>query len=156
MKFSEKGVDTLKDMEGFESEPKPDIAGHLTIGNGHKIKNGEKFTKITEQEADLLLRQDVAPLEKFINVHLNTLVTQNQFDALVMFIFNIGETNFLKSSVFEFLKSKKYKEATVPWSKWINITVEEVSKDTGESVKKLVPVQGLINRRAREIQLFNT
>jgi len=154
-KFSGKGEGALKVAEGFEWKPYKDSAGHLTIGYGHKIKKGETFTTLTEEQAEQLMRQDVAPIVRFLNVHLDTLITQNQFDALVMFIFNIGETRFLSSSVFENLKGRKYDEATVPWSKWINVTAEVVCKETGEKIKKLIPCDGLINRRKMEIQLFN-
>lgn len=155
MKFSGKGVGILKGLEGFKPKPYFCSAGKPTIGYGHKIKKGEVFTILTEEEAEHLMRDDVEPIVKFINVHLDTLITQNQFDALVMFIFNIGETKFLSSSVFENLKSRKYDEATAPWSQWINVTAEVVCKETGEKIKKLIPCDGLINRRKMEIQLFN-
>jgi lysozyme len=154
-KFSENGERKLVQAEGLKLEPYKCSAGHWTIGIGHKIKKGEYFTSITEDDAYKILRQDVAPLVNFLNIHLKTIVTQNQFDALVMFLFNIGETQFLNSSVFEHLKSGKYEEATIPWSQWINVTVKEECKETGKMIKKLVPVEGLINRRAMEIQLFN-
>lgn len=154
-KFSDKGVGMLKVMEGFKEAPYQCSAGHPTIGYGHKLKKGENIPFITEEGADILLRQDVDPIEKFINVHLNGLVSQNQFDALVMFIFNIGTTAFLNSQVFEDLKRQMYDEATKPWSKWINVTKEVVCEETGEMIKKLIPVEGLINRRKMEIQLFN-
>ena len=156
MKFSEKGVEVLKDMEGFKANPYLCSAGDATIGYGHKIKKGEVFTRLTETEADQLLRKDVEPIEKFINVHLNVPLTQNQFDALVMFIFNIGGGAFLGSSVLQDLKVGKYEEATKPWAKWINVSEFHKDQTTGQMVKKLIPVQGLINRRAREIELFNT
>lgn len=155
MKFSDKGIETLMRLEGFEPKRYKDLGGHWTIGIGHKIKQGESYSTITREEAIYILKQDVEPIVKFINVHLNTLVTQNQFDALVMFIFNIGVEKFLSSSVFEDLKSRKYDEATVPWAKWINVTKEVVCEETGKKIKKLVPVDGLINRRKMEIQLFN-
>lgn len=155
MKFSDKGIALLKREEKFEWKPYKDSAGHLSIGYGHKVKKGEFFTTITEEEAHQLLTQDVEPIVKFINVHVKTLIGQNQFDALVMFIYNIGPTAFLNSTVLQDLKRRKYDEATVPWAKWINITVEEVCKETGKMIKKLVPVDGLIKRRRTEIQLFN-
>lgn len=155
MKFSDKGVGILKDLEGFKPKPYFCSAGKKTIGYGHKIKEGETFTEITEDEAGLVLKQDVAPIEKFINVHVSALVTQNQFDALVMFIYNIGSTAFLNSQVFQNLKNKMYDEATDPWSKWINVSKCVKCDETGKMIKKLIPVEGLINRRKIEIQLFN-
>lgn len=155
MNFSKKGLNLLKFLEKFEWKPYPDSAGNQTIGYGHKIKKGEAFITLTVPEAENLLKQDVAPIEKFLNVHLKTLITQNQFDALVIFIFNIGEAAFISSHVFEDLKNRRYDEATKPWSKWINITKYETCASTGERIKRLVPVEGLIHRRQTEIQLFN-
>lgn len=155
MNFSKKGFILLKPLEGFKQKIYMDSSGNPSIGYGHKIKKGETFKKITEQEGEYLLRQDIAPVEKFINVHLNTIITQNQFDALVIFIYNIGATAFLSSQVFEDLKNKKYDEATKPWSKWVHITKYEKCISTGERIKKLIPVEGLISRRETEIQLFN-
>ncbi len=154
--ISDKGFAKLKNVEGFEPEPYLDSAGNATIGHGHKIRKGELFGRITEQVAEIILRADVAPIEKFINIHLKTIVTQNQFDALVMFIFNIGEGAFLSSHVFQDLKSGSYDQATKVWAKWINISEMVHDKKTGAMIKKLVPVDGLIKRRAIEIQMFNS
>lgn len=155
MKFSQKGEGALKKAEGFSEIPYLDKAGHLTIGYGHKVKPGEYFRAITTEQATDLMRKDVAPIEGFINNYLPK-VTQNQFDALVMFIYNIGATAFLNSSVFSNLKDKKFEEATIPWAKWIHVTEKVKDPATGEIVKKLIPVEGLIKRRAVEIHLFNT
>lgn len=141
--------------EGFRSAPYLDKAGHWTIGIGHKIKPGEHFTTLTEAEAFQLMKRDIEPIETFINNYMPK-ITQNQFDALVIFIFNIGLTAFLNSSVFSNIKDKKFEEATKPWAKWINITQKVKDPQTGEMVKKLIPVEGLIKRRAVEINLFNS
>jgi lysozyme len=164
MKLSQKGEKTLIQEEGFKSEPYLCSAGKPTIGIGHRIKAGERFTTLTFDQAIQLMRQDIAPIEAFINNYMPKL-TQNQFDALVMFIFNIGETRFLNSSVFSYIKDRNFEEATKPWAKWINVTEEVKDPVTGEKVKdpvtgeinkKLVPVEGLIKRRAVEINLFNS
>lgn len=154
MKFSQNGEKILIQIEGFREKSYLDSAGHPTIGIGHKIKPGEYFTTLTESEAVELMRKDVAPIETFINNYLPK-ITQNQFDALVVFIFNIGQTAFLNSSVFSDIKDKKFEEAVKPWAKWINITEKVKDPKTGELRKKLVPVKGLIGRRAIEIGLFN-
>lgn len=154
MQFSEEGEKNLMDMEGFVSEPTPDLAGHSTIGYGHKIKVGEKFGKITKPQALDLLRKDVKPIGELLNNYLPIGLKQNQFDALVIFIFNIGQTGFLNSTVFKDIKEKKFEAATIPWRRWINISKYEKDKETGETKRILVPVKGLINRREREIELF--
>ena len=156
MIFSNDGMDMLKHLEGFKDKPYIDSGGNASIGYGHKIKKGELFTSITEAQAELLLRQDIEPLETFLNDRLDTLVTQNQFDAVLIFIYNIGTGAFLESHVFQYLKNKQYKKATHPWSEWVNVT-ETVKPKTGRKlVKKRIPVRGLIKRRAAEIELFNT
>lgn len=154
MKFSQNGEKMLIQIEGFKESSYLDSAGHPTIGIGHKINAGEYFTTLTESDAVALMRKDVAPIETFINNYLPK-ITQNQFDALVIFIFNIGPPAFLNSSVFRDIKDKKFEEATKPWAKWINITKKVKDPATGEMVKKLFPVNGLIQRRAIEIGLFN-
>lgn len=156
MKFSKKGEDILIGLEGFSPIVYADSAGHDTIGYGHKVKAGETFNQITKEQALNILRADISEsqAESFINNYMPSL-RQNQFDALVIFIFNIGKTAFLNSSVFQDIKDNKFEEATKPWAKWINITKKEKDPKTGQVVKKLIPVEGLIKRRAVEITLFN-
>lgn len=161
MNFSEKGVNTLKALEGYGSTPYKDLSGFWTIGYGHKIKEGEKFTFLDKEEALKLLIQDVERFVKFLNIHLcngiNKInLTQNQFDALVMFVYNIGDTRFLGSSVFQYLKDKKFEEAIKPWRKWKNVTKYVKEPGTDKMIKILVPSDGLIKRRAVEIIMFST
>jgi len=157
MKFSEKGQDKLKQLEGFLPVLTADGAGYPTIGYGHKAKPGENwYGIISKEKASSIMMQDIAPLEGFLNNYINPKLTQNQFDALIIFMYNIGVTAFLNSSIFQDVKAAKFEEATVPWAKWINITKKEIDVKTGEMIKKLIPVKGLINRRLQEIQLFRS
>ncbi len=156
MKFSENGREKLKLMEGFVPSAKKDMAGCPTIGYGHKIKPGETFGVVSEVAATKIMMEDVAPYEGFINNYIGKKLTQNQFDALVIFMYNIGGTAFLNSSIFKEIKDGKFEEATIPWAKWINITVKEKDPTTGVDIKKLIPVQGLVNRRLQEINLFRS
>jgi|KBSSwiStaDraftv2_1062776.scaffolds.fasta_scaffold31603_8 GH24 family phage-related lysozyme (muramidase) len=154
MKFSNQGEQILMDMEGFIEKPTPDLGGHPTIGYGHKIKPGEKFNTITKGTGILILQDDVKPLEDVLNGYIPIKLTQNQFDALIVFMFNIGQTAFLNSTVFSDIKLGHFETATIPWERWINISKYETDPKTGEKKRKLVPVKGLINRRKREIELF--
>lgn len=155
-KFSANGQNKLKLWEGFVAMPTADLGGKLTIGYGHKIISGEKFGMISPEMGTKIMMQDVAPLEAFLNNYITPKLTQNQFDALVIFMFNIGSTAFLNSSVFRDIKDGKMEEATIPWAKWINITVKEIDPETGKEIKKLIPVPGLIKRRAQELTLFRS
>lgn len=154
MKFSNAGQEMLMDIEGFVSTPTPDIAGHPTIGCGHKIKPGEKFDTITKGTGIMIMMEDVKPFENIINNYIPVQLTQNQFDALVIFIFNIGQAAFLNSTVYNNLKLGYFEDATVPWERWINVSEWKTDPETGVKKRVLVPVQGLINRRKREIELF--
>ncbi|MGN6560778.1 MAG: lysozyme [Candidatus Nitrosocosmicus sp.] len=154
MKFSNEGEKILMDMEGFIDKPTPDRAGKLTIGYGHKIKPGERFNTITKGTGILILQEDIRPIENLINGYLSVKLTQNQYDALVIFIYNIGKTAFLNSTVYKDIKKGKFEAAIIPWERWINVTEYVEDPDTGDTVAKLVPVKGLINRRNREIELF--
>lgn len=155
-KFSQNGQNKLKIIEGFVSVVTKDLAGYPTIGYGHRVKPGEKFRVISEETALKIMMDDVAPYEGFLNNYIQKRLTQNQFDALIIFMYNIGDTAFLNSSVFRNIKDGLFEEATIPWAKWINITVTEIDPGTGEKIKKLIPVDGLINRRLQEIQLFRS
>jgi lysozyme len=154
MKFSNAGQALLMDIEGFREKPYKDLAGHPTIGFGHKIKPGEVFDTITKGTAIMMMMEDAKPFENFINYYIPVDSTQNQFDALVIFLFNIGEDKFSKSTVYTNLKLGHFEEATVPWAKWINVTKTIADPITGIEKKVLVPIDGLITRRKREIELF--
>ena len=154
MKFSNAGQALLMDIEGFREKPYKDLAGHPTIGFGHKIKPGEVFDTINRNTGIMIMMEDAKPFENFINYYVPVYFTQNQFDALVIFLFNIGEDKFSKSTVYTNLKLGHFEEATIPWAKWINVSEWVIDPETGIEKKVLVPVSGLIKRRQREIELF--
>lgn len=154
MKFSNEGQALLMDIEGFREKPYLCVAKKWTIGYGHRIKPGEVFDTITKGTAIMIMMEDAKPFENFINYYIPVEFTQNQFDSLVIFLFNIGEDKFSKSTVYTNLKLGHFEEATIPWAKWINVTKTVVDPVTRIEKKVLVPVDGLITRRQREIELF--
>ena len=84
--------------------------GKSTIGYGHLILPGEKFGKISEEEAKKLFSIDLAKTEKVIRRFIHVPLSQSQFDALMSFVFNVGP-NPLKSSIAEFINKGKYDAA---------------------------------------------
>lgn len=95
MKISDNGLELIKKFEGCKLTAYRDPAGILTIGYGHTrgVKEGQKITK---KKADELLRDDVAFAESHVNGYLRKYkFTQNEFDALVSFAYNIGSINQL-------------------------------------------------------------
>ena len=88
MKTSNKGIDLIKKYEGFKSKAYRCSANVLTIGFGHTL-NVKSTDVIDKAQAEVFLRQDVEFAEKEVNRH-NLNINQNQFDALVSFVFNVG------------------------------------------------------------------
>lgn len=145
MNISPQGLDLLKKLEGFRSKPYKCSAGKLTIGYGHVILPNEQFTEITIDEANSLLKKDIAWAEHAINKRFSNL-KQNQFDALVCFVYNTGETvEFSNSNVLKYIKLREYETAISYWKQW--------NKELNEE-KVLVISRGLQNRRNAEIEMF--
>ncbi len=97
MKTSKKGIALIKKYEGCRLEAYTDAVGVLTIGYGH-TKGVKRGQKITEEDAEKLLKEDLAEFEKLVNLLvLNKYkFNQNEFDALVSFAFNLGGGNLQK------------------------------------------------------------
>lgn len=92
MKATERLIKKIKEFEGFSANPYYDSAGVLTIGYGH-TKNPSAYKNLTKIQADKLLRQDLLVYERILNNYIKTRgykLNQNQFDALVSFLFNVG------------------------------------------------------------------
>lgn len=150
---SSKGVDFIKSWEGLKTEMYNDDAGHATIGYGHLMhygevndndKQGEFKNGITEDKAGDLMKTDIkdkaeAPLQANVTVEL----TQNQFDALVSFTFNLGEVNLKKSNLLDVVNSGKGTSDQIKkeFSKWNGIGG--------------TPSEGLKKRREGEAKIYN-
>lgn len=147
--LSSSGIALLKKLEGLSLVVYKDSAGKWSIGYGHLIKDDEQIAAIiTEAEAEALLLQDVAQAVSVVNkVPFVTAPNQNQFDALVIFVFNIGVYNFNKSTMRKILTGQKgggVAEAAKQFDVWNKVTIN--------GQKKIV--QGLVNRRKAERALF--
>lgn len=95
MKTSQKGIDLIKKYEGCVLKAYKDPVGVWTIGYGH-TKNVKKGDVITQQQAEDLLKQDLATYEAKVDKYNSTYhFNQNQFDALVSFCYNIGNIDQL-------------------------------------------------------------
>lgn len=141
MKLSDTAIAMLKHFEGLKLEPYYCSAGVLTVGYGHTGPDVHEGVSITEEEAEALLRQDMetfehAVLRKTKGVEL----TQNEFDALVVLTYNIGEGNFGESSVLRHLKAGDLNACADSFMKWVK------ARQNGE----LVPLKGLYARRGAE------
>lgn len=150
MKTSQKGIDLIKRYEGLVTHAYLCPAGKLTIGWGH-IKDVKKGDVVTEAEAEELLKQDLKLFESKLNYslsHDHVVLNQNQFDACISFIFNLGFSAFIFSTLYKKLKAGDYAGAADEFPKWVYIT----KYVDGEKVK--IKQKGLETRRKAERELF--
>lgn len=140
MKASSNAYNLIKGFEGLRLEAYKCPAGVPTIGYGHTkgIKMGHK---ITIQEAEQLLQSDVIVCENALKRLVKVDITQNQYDALIDFVFNLGEGNF-GSSVLLKLINKNHNDPAIKnqFMRW---------KHSGTKV-----VDGLVRRREKEVELY--
>ena len=151
MQVSQKCIDLIKRYEGFISKTYVCPAGYKTIGFGHRT---DEMTTITEPEAENLLKKDLKKFESKLNFsleHDNVILNQNQFDACISFIFNLGFSAFIFSTLYKKLKQGDYAGASEEFTKWVYIT--KTDPETGERFK--IKLKGLEFRRKSEQELFN-
>lgn len=95
MKTSQKTINKIAEFEGFRADAYEDPAGIPTIGYGHTlgVKMGDFVTHLQAIE---LLKQDIEKFENMVmSYNYRYHWTQNEFDALVCFAFNIGNIDTL-------------------------------------------------------------
>ena len=143
MQISYNGIKFLKQWEGFKAEAYKDTGGVWTIGYGTIKWMGkpvEQGMKMTEKEAELALQADLAWAQTAVNQLVRYPLTQNMFDALVSFVYNVGESAFRKSTLLRLLNQGRVADAAKQFERW--------RFDNGRVV------QGLLNRREAERALF--
>lgn len=106
MQFSNDAVEIIMESESFSAKSYLCPAQVWTIGWGHAILDGENFTEITKDEGKKLLIKDMQVAANCINENVKKSLSQNQFDALVSFVFNIGCGAFKKSTMLKLLNNE--------------------------------------------------
>ncbi len=144
MRVSNNGVALLKRFEGLELEAYQDIAGIWTIGYGHTGPDVQPGMKISEREAEEILKRDLKPREEAVARLVAVPLNQNEFDALVSFVYNVGIEAFKGSTARRRLNAKDRVGAAEALTWWNKATVGGV----------LRVVTGLTRRRAAERALF--
>lgn len=156
MKMSQNGTKLLAEWEGLRTEVYDDAAGLPTIGVGHLLTKNERDTGritikgqavdyqqgLSEQQVLDLLAQDLERFEAAVNDGVQVALNQNQFDALVSFAFNVGRQAFKSSTLLKKLNQGLYDEVPAQLRRW---------NKTGGNV-----IQGLVNRREKEIALWQS
>ena len=146
MKTSARGIELIKQFEGLELEAYQDIAGIWTIGYGHTGPDVEPGMRISEREAEALLRKDLKPREDAARDLTSVKLNQNEFDALVSFIYNVGVDAYRRSTARRRLNRNDRLGAADALTWWNKATVGGVLRQ----------IAGLTRRRAAERALFLT
>lgn len=151
LRVSADGLYLIKKYEGLHKiNPKTGmVEAYLdpvkipTIGYGH-IKGVKLGMAISDGEAEILLHQDVKEAEGFIKSLVKVDIIQQEFDALISFVFNVGAGNFKNSSVLKYLNMNKRETAAQCLLAWDKAKVDG----------KLTTLPGLSRRRMAEMNLF--
>lgn len=135
------GLALIKRFEGFSPTVYADAAGLPTIGYGHLLREGEAWERISKQQAEALLRQDVAVAQRAVCRFIRVPLHDNQFAALVSFTFNLGAGALQRSTLRQ--KINRGEHVAVP---------EELRRWVWAGGKRQ---RGLQCRREAEIALYN-
>ena len=139
MSPSDKALDLIRQFEGLRLAAYKCPAGVPTIGYGttRGVKMGMTVTK---DEAEKLLQADVTPFSDRINKLVKVKLNQNQFDALVSFVYNVGSGAFADSTMLKLINQNLLDDAANQFVRW--------NKANGEVLT------GLTRRRMTERDLF--
>jgi len=134
--------DFIAEHEGLSLKVYKDSAGLDTIGYGHLILKHERFDEITPDEAKAILEADMIEAIDCVDTYVDAECTNEQYAALISFVFNIGCTAFRGSTLLKLINEGHYDAACGQFKRW--------NKAGGKVI------QGLVNRRKDEAELFGT
>ena len=154
MQMSANGQSKVAAWEGFKPRAYHDAGGKLTIGGGHLLTRSELSAGkiwiqgeavryaagLSDRQILDLLAQDLKGAENAVNEGVKVELQQNQFDALVSFCFNVGDTAFKNSTLLRRLNQGGYEEVPAQLRRWVHCHGAVVA--------------GLVKRRKNEIDLW--
>ena len=136
---SQSCIDLVKASEGCRLTAYRDAVGVLTIGYGSTGGIHEGQT-ITQEQADVLLLDDLDGAADAVRSMVTVELTQGQFDALTSFCFNLGAGRLRDSTLLRLLNEGKYDQAANQFQYW--------------TLAGGVRLPGLVKRRAAERSLY--
>ena len=139
MKISEEGKSLIKKFEGLRLKAYKCPAGVWTIGYGH-IKDVQPGDEWSEDHAEHMLEVELEEYENYVNAAVTVPLSQNQFDALTSWVFNLGNGNLTSSTMLKVLNSGDYAGVPAQIKRWNKAGVQVLD--------------GLIRRREAEALLF--
>jgi lysozyme len=138
------GLALIKRWEGLMLNAYTCSAGVWTIGYGHTAKAGPPDVKkgdvITKEAAEEILKADLVKFEDVVNRAVKSSISQEQFDALVSFTYNLGPGNFQASTLLKLINNNEFGAAADEFIKW--------NKAGGKELP------GLTKRRLAEKELY--
>lgn len=163
MKISKKGMDLIKTFESLHDgdksmpglQPQMDPAGIWTEGYGRAMRDSKgnflrgiankelaycKSTIKTPQDADKAFQEDLRPREHIVMQKIKVPLNQNQFDALVSYVYNTGGS----STLYGLINSKASDKEIRSWFENHYITSGGIKYN------------GLVRRRKAEADLYFT
>lgn len=140
--ISARGLALIARYEGFSATPYICPAGYRTIGYGHMLRAGEGMEYLDEDAARELLREDARIAERAVRSLIRVPLSQNQFDALTSFTFNLGGGALQRSTLRRVLNRGEYAQVPHELMRWVR---------AGGRV-----LNGLKARRAAEAKLYSS
>ena len=139
--ISAEGLALIKRFEGLRLLPYLDVSGIWTQGFGHTLGVTRHSPLIDPYKATLWLLSDLTVAEQTVTATVHIKLSQHQFDALVSFVFTVGENLFAQSEVLQHLNVGDYIGAVAAMQHY-------------DRARHHQHVHGLIERRAAEGELF--
>ncbi len=140
--YSTQGLALTEQFEGCSLNAYQDQVGVWTIGYGHTGSDVKPGMTITSAQAQALLALDVKSAAACVNNVVAVQLTQEEFDALVDFVFNLGAGAFRNSTMLRELNTGDFTSAAAQFDLWDR---------AGGAV-----VAGLLRRREAEADLFES
>lgn len=144
----------LIELEGSRSDVYVDVAGFATTGVGHMLTKDElssgkividgepvRYGALSSEQIDVLLQQDLREFEQVVDREALPIISQQQFDALVSFAFNVGTAAFGRSTLLKKVNAGEFVEVPAQFRRWIY-----AGGRTWD---------GLVARREKEIERWN-
>ena len=137
---SNKGIELIKQFEGFKAEPYMCAGGYLTIGYGHKLLPSDRCNILTEEKAEILLKKDLVRFERAVIKYITEPLGEDQFDALISFTYNLGAAALQRSTLRQKINYGEFEDAAKEFNRWVYAGGRRLA--------------GLVRRRKIESQLF--
>lgn len=119
--LSSTGEDLIKSFEQLRLVAYLDQRGRWTCGWGHTGPDVVEGTTCTAEQAETWFQKDSLWAVKGANESLETNVSQNQFDALTSFVFNVGVGAEEHSTLARLINARDFTGAAQEFPKWDHV-----------------------------------